>query len=185
MSEDIRPKDNNVMCDLETYDTAPSAIILSIGAVRFDTNNCYQRIYLVCCAPNHLLDQTAHGRTTSKSTLEWWEKQSSEARAVLTDPNAISPEEALARFRAFLGFNAKLWGNGSDFDNVLLGSMYHSYGQHIPWKYSSNRCFRTLRNLVPNIPVPVREGTYHNALDDAVYQALWAQLALQRLGVTL
>lgn len=176
---------SNIMIDLETYDVAPTAVILSIGAVRFDENNCYESIYLVSTRPEDALDQQAHGRTVSKATLDWWGKQSEEACKVLTDPNSISPSEMLARFRAFCGDKAKVWGNGSDFDNVLLASMYHAYGSNTPWKYSANRCFRTLRNLVPAGCEPARSGIHHNALDDAVFQALWAQNALKHLGVKL
>lgn len=63
-----------------------------------------------------------------------------------------------------------LWGNGSDFDNVILASAYRSCNLEVPWKFWNNRCYRTVKALRPDIKIH-RSGTYHNALDDAVSQA--------------
>lgn len=176
----------NIMLDLETYDTAPTAIVLSIGAVRFDAHNCYERIYVSCGTAEHRNDQLNHFRTQSADTVAWWEQQTPEARKVLYDTEAVTPREALDRFRTFCGEGAIIWGNGADFDNVILRSMYASYSgddKSAPWRYYNNRCFRTLKSLSP-VKVD-RIGTYHNALDDAVHQALHAQAILQALRVQL
>lgn len=176
---------DNDMLDLETYDTAPSAVILSIGAVKFDEDGCYERIYINCAAPHHIEQQKLRGRTVSDSTMQWWEKQSEQARQVFTDPGSVSLEVALDLFANFLGTGAKVWGNGSDFDNVLLINAYHMYGMRTPWKYHDSRCFRTLKNLAPRNLEPQRVGTYHNALDDAIFQAIWAQAVLKHLSIKL
>ncbi len=63
-----------------------------------------------------------------------------------------------------------MWGNGSDFDNTLLEEAYRATGIKPPWRFTGNRCYRTVKNLFPDVWVdPV--GTAHNALDDATYQA--------------
>jgi exodeoxyribonuclease VIII len=84
---------------------------------------------------------------------------------------------ALDRFTDFLqpvGFKrVKVWGNGSDFDNAILSCCYGATGREVPWDFWHNRCYRTLKALRPG-PKLVREGTYHNALDDAKSQALHA-----------
>jgi inhibitor of KinA sporulation pathway (predicted exonuclease) len=79
-----------------------------------------------------------------------------------------------------------LWGNGSDFDNVLLAQAYAAAKMDYPIRYYNNRCFRTLKNLGLAVQEPQREGTFHNALDDAKHQAKWAGLILAelRLGQT-
>src|SRR5690606_5722085 len=67
-----------------------------------------------------------------------------------------------------------MWGNGADFDNIILGSLFEDYGYTKPWAtYSNNRCFRTMNNLVKNRTFvdPGRHGVHHNALDDAITQA--------------
>lgn len=172
------------MLDLETMDTSPSAVVLSIGAVRFDERACYERIYLVCASPAHIEDQRAHGRTTSQSTMDWWEKQSPEARALFSDEENVSPAEALAQFADFCGPAPRIWGNGATFDNMILRSMYESYKRKTPWHYTADRCFRTLKSLT-KVPAPARVGVHHNALDDAIFQAIWAQVILQNLGIEL
>ena len=88
--------------------------------------------------------------------------------------------EALSRFSLFVAANGdrdvELWGNGADFDNTILGSLYDAFGLRKPWSYSRNRCYRTMKNIGigPRRP-QAREGIYHNALDDAITQAIHLQ----------
>lgn len=63
-----------------------------------------------------------------------------------------------------------VWGNGSDFDNTLLAAAYDACQLTLPWNFWSNRCYRTLKNLRPEIKL-VNPGTAHNALDDSKAQA--------------
>lgn len=176
-----------VMLDLETRDTSSDAAIVSIGAVEFD-----ERIELPGLGREFYVaikedKQTQKwGRTTSAANLRWWEQQSPEARAVLTDPDAVYLDTALNKFAEWLaGQHIEIWGNGSDFDNVILGNAYAATGSPAPWAFRMNRCFRTLKNL--NIPLGPGEGiervgTHHNALDDAKYQAHYAIAYLRRLS---
>lgn len=169
---------DNVMLDLETLDTRSSGVIVSIGAVWFDgVDRLGKEFYRVL----DLSDQCKYGRTISPDTLKWWFKQSDAARAVMSAP-PVKTSQALADFVDFIGEGdkyAKVWGNGADFDNIMLGGLYDTYGVAKPWSYSKNRCFRTLKNLIEMTP-PDREGTHHNALDDARYQAVWANLILSK-----
>jgi exodeoxyribonuclease VIII len=41
----------------------------------------------------------------------------------------------------------------------------------VPWRYSSSRCYRTVKNMRKDI-VLERAGTHHNALADAESQAV-------------
>ena len=57
----------HIMVDIETYDTKPTAVILSIGAcVVTDPGQNYYR---------ELDPTTQTYRTVSDSTKEWWAKQ--------------------------------------------------------------------------------------------------------------
>lgn len=174
-----RPK-VHVMVDLETLGTEPGCQILSIGAVVFDTSGLGQEFY----SPINLASQAAFGLTTNQATVDWWATQSDEAKKVLKDaevcPQGI--QEVLSLFSSWLAgvaaYNAehgsndklKIWGNGSDFDNMILGKAYELAGIERPWKFYNNRCFRTLKGLFPHVRAE-RQGTHHNALDDAKYQA--------------
>lgn len=165
----------DVMVDLETLGTKPNAIILSIGACvvnwketepnpKFDF---YRVVNVDSCREA--------GLTECTSTRLWWEKQDENARKVFTDPN-VPLMHALSDFynhlRSFNLNQVRVWGNGSDFDNVILNSAYNAVGLNAPWRFYNSRCFRTIRKVFGHTVVePPREGTYHNALDDAKHQA--------------
>lgn len=163
------------MIDLETLDTAPTAVILSIGACAFDPQR--GDIGSVCHLKLEIDSQIRLGRTISGRTVDWWMNQSVEARDALFSEEAQKArrpvKQALVEFSSWLGKPDGVWGNGADFDLVLLGNLYDSFGLVRPWSFSKNRCFRTLKNLFGNEP-PAREGVHHDALDDAMYQAKWA-----------
>lgn len=167
----------NIMIDNETMDTNAEAVILSIGAVRFNKDSVSpmgEKFYAVL----DIEDQKARGRTVSESTMAWWAKQSPEARVVLTTTDRRPVKEALSDLWDFI-YNlddcpgqTRLWGNGSDFDNPQIASLFRMYGFEMPWEFWNNRCFRTLKSeFGHNAPKPQRKGTYHNALDDAIHQA--------------
>jgi inhibitor of KinA sporulation pathway (predicted exonuclease) len=99
----------------------------------------------------------------------WWMKQSEAARKEIVEASS-DLDETLEEFTQWLPTDSKVWGNGADFDNVILSAAYQKVGQTLPWKFWNNRCFRTVRSLC-NVPYKF-EGTAHNALDDAKNQAL-------------
>lgn len=167
----------HVMVDLETLDTQPGAAILSIGAVLFNSakppEEClggefYRVVHVPTCE--------ALGMTISRSTLDWWESQSSEARAVLEhardSSQSVDIHEALADLRDFLPKDVKVWSNGANFDQPLLDVAYNRIGGFIPWKYYNSRCYRTIISLHPS-EKEMRPATVlaHNALEDAKWQA--------------
>lgn len=169
---------NNVMLDLETMGTSPDSVILSLGACFFDKEEVGDGIYLVLDRE----EQKQANRRVSEDTMIWWDNQSNEARTVFDAPQT-PVAHALSGFAQFIELYADdpkkvcVWGNGSDFDNIMLGTLYDLWGIKKPWSYSNNRCFRTLKNIAlafDSHDLPVREGTAHNALDDAVFQAAMA-----------
>lgn len=173
----------DVMLDLETLGTAPGSVILSIGAVMFDRNGLGTEFYTVI---NQMSCMDA-GLKTDPDTLAWWTQQSPEARQVLEDSRTSDMElaDALRCLNAFLdriGKDVRVWGNGSDFDNVLTVAAFKAAGIKPGWRFSNSKCFRTLKGLRPNHVLPVREGTHHNALDDAKYRAKVAIPILTQVG---
>ena len=179
----------NVMLDLETLGTKPGSVILSIGAVEFNKDGLYREFY----EEIKVSSSEGYGLAKDKSTLEWWEKQSPAARVTFDRCHTMEPRslpDVLLSFTIWLAGceggvdKLKLWGNGSDFDNVLLDAAYRAANLAYPVKYWNHRCFRSLKGL-PMVPgkalEPKRAGTHHNALDDAKHQALWAVAILQKL----
>ena len=169
----------NVMVDLETLGTSSNSVILSIGAVEFDKTGLGREFYVVV-DPQSCVDA---GLKIDVPTVLWWMKQSDEAREAFDQPDRVSLECALARFGGWFPHNATLWGNGAAFDNVVLANAYLAVGTQRPWYYHTDRCYRTLKNLRPDIGGPALEGVAHNALFDAKWQALHAVALLNALGV--
>jgi hypothetical protein len=157
--------DNNVMVDLETMGDGANAAIVSIGAVRFNeegiTDKYYQIVDLQSCIDS--------GLVVTGSTIQWWLKQSDQAREEIAQ-RGIHLAAALQDFTTWLGDDVILWGNGASFDNVILASAYRAVSHRLPWKFWNDRCYRTVKNQFPEIKLD-RTGTHHNAVDDAYSQA--------------
>jgi exodeoxyribonuclease VIII len=146
-----------------------NAAIVSIGAVRFDKEvieTFYQTISLESCA--------SIGMDIDANAVVWWLKQACRPRLeiALADSEIRETLWNLSNWmiKDFPGGPSEVWGNGSDFDNVILENAFDRIGVEAPWKFYNNRCFRTMKNQFPVEP-PAREGDLHNALDDAIHQA--------------
>lgn len=181
----------DVMLDLETLGTRPGSVIISIGAVFFDprSGELGKEFHEVIDADSSLY----YGFTSDPETIEWWEKQSDEAKATYNlalrrdDDLGESIATSLTNFTSWLGEenqlkNVRVWGNGAAFDNALLSAAYHRLGLNVPWRFTNDRCFRTLKSLFgANGVEPTNRGVKHNALEDAKHQARWACEILQLL----
>ena len=164
----------NIMLDLETLGTKPGCIILSIAAVPFALSGCYElepfyrKISDVSCG--------TYGMVSDKKTLDWWERQSDEARneafSGVEDLKLVLSDFSL--YIAGMPTAPVIWGNGSDFDNPILAAAYELCDLPLPWSFRDNLCYRTLKNLYPVIPY-VRPVIAHNALHDARAQATHAE----------
>jgi hypothetical protein len=181
-----------IMLDLETMSSRPNAAVISIGAVVFDYHLpwlLHEEFYAVL---EQKEQQDQYDRHVSASTFTWWCNQSAEARAVLQAYNDV-PVQAESITLVLLRFSEYarrqrpsldgVWGNGSDFDNVILHGLYNAVGIACPWRYSQSRCYRTLKTLLPDCPLPQRgeDEPAHHALGDAKYQARCAQALLRSL----
>ena len=158
---------NNVMVDLETMGTNSDAAIISIGAVKFDLKN--QKITDRFDKVVDLKSSMAAGLKVDPDTITWWLQQSDEARAPFKQ-EATDLKEALQDFAIWIGDDAKIWGNGAAFDNVILENAYRACELPIPWPHYNNRCYRTIAQLNRHIRIE-RSGVYHCAIDDAENQA--------------
>lgn len=159
------------MLDLETMGNGSNATIIAIGAVFFDSENVTREFYVNV----DRLSCEDRGMISDASTIKWWSEQSDDAKSALLD-NQEDIVDALKMFELWLcGLPCKLsdiemWGNGAMFDNTILGNAYKTCGMSIPWKFWNDRCYRTVKNMYPNVKLE-RVGTHHNAVDDAKSQA--------------
>ncbi|EJQ0322226.1 3'-5' exoribonuclease, partial [Escherichia coli] len=178
----------HLMIDLETMGTNTNAPIVVIGAVFFapQTGEIGPVFYIVIS----LTDAMNTGAVPDGGTIEWWLKQSSEARAaILTDQ--VKLKDALSRFREFINKYSdekfvQVWGNGATFDNAILRTSYERLDIPCPWRYHNDRDVRTIVELGKTIDFDARsvipfEGVRHNALDDARHQAKYVTATIQKL----
>jgi len=170
----------NVMLDLETMGTRPGSAIVAIGAIEFDPQS--DQLGRTFYTTNSLASAVDLGLAMDPGTVTWWLAQSDTARKELTEAKG-DLKASLQTFSAWLlgcGSDVRVWGNGSDFDNVLLGEAYRTIGLKAPWNFWNNRCYRTMKGLAPQVKL-TWDGVRHNALDDAKYQARHLQLILREL----
>lgn len=163
----------DVMIDLETMGQGPAAAIISIGAVEFDRET--RQIGTGVHIRVDLRSSVQLGGVIDPDTVLWWLKQSDAARQDLVNGHSVGLPVALQNFTLFLKGccdlrDVRIWGNGSDFDNVILAGAYRRALLEVPWKFFNNRCYRTWKNEHPDTRLE-RAGTHHNALDDAISQA--------------
>ncbi|QMM52453.1 3'-5' exoribonuclease [Enterobacter sp. RHB15-C17] len=181
---------NHLMIDLETMGTNPRAPIVSIGAVFFNPQvgelgaEFYATVSL-----SSALDQ---GAIPEGDTIIWWLKKSSEARAAICIDDALHIAKALSELSSFISRNSdnprdlKVWGNGANFDNVILRSAYERAGHVCPWKFWNDSDVRTMVLLGKQLGFDPKsdmsfDGVAHNALADARHQVKYVSAIWQRL----
>ena len=176
---------DHLMIDLETMGKNPDAPIISIGAIFFDPQTGDMGPEF-----SKTIDLETTGGIIDRDTIKWWLKQSREAQsALLTDE--IPLDDALLQLREFIDENSgeffvQVWGNGANFDNVILRRSYERQGIPCPWRYYNDRDVRTIVELGKAIDFDARtaipfEGERHNALDDARHQAKYVSAIWQKL----
>lgn len=180
----------DLMIDLETLDTEPTAVVLSLGAVLFDPLNelCIGQTFYVEFT-NHLEQQTGTGRTISPSTVLWWMNRDAKAREVFstreTDQTRCSPLYAISAFCDFVKESGarRVWAKDPDFDVVILRSLFmtNAPGFIFPFSYTAGRSVRTVEAL-PNAPATELKPVAHNALEDAIAQARSVQRVFAALA---
>lgn len=175
----------HLMIDLETMGKNPDAPIISIGAIFFDPQTGDMGPEF-----SKTIDLDTAGGVIDRDVIKWWLKQSREAQsAIMTDE--IPLDDALLQLREFIAENSgeffvQVWGNGANFDNVILRRSYERQGIPCPWRYYNDRDVRTIVELGKAIDFDARtaipfEGERHNALDDARYQAKYVSAIWQKL----
>lgn len=80
----------------------------------------------------------------------------------------------------------KIWANDPHFDVSILSEVFHAVGLPVPWHYRAPRSMKTVTELAGMTRddfTAFNYGTAHNALDDAISQAMIVCEAYKRLGL--
>ena len=174
---------NNIMLDIETLSTDFDAVIISIGAVRFDLSTgikgdtFYRKIDKQSCVDV--------GLKINPETVDWWMNQDEKARQeFLSKSDRISISDALIELSEFIEQDDFVWSNGASFDLVILRSAYKACQIDLPWEFYNEKDVRTLAGLVPE----VKEnepfvGVKHHPVSDCIHQIKYCSKVYQQLSI--
>lgn len=177
---------DSVMLDFETLAVGTQPVILTIGAAKFDplgneaTDPQMEVLYLRL----DIESQTLLGREINDGTVEWWGRQTKEAQEeALGEPTDNNPRysvlEGLDKLYKFCWGCKRVWSNGSIADVVWAETAYRQLERNTPWKFYEVRDVRTAFDLGINPNMP--SVTAHNALEDAINQAIGIQNVYRNL----
>ena len=164
------------MIDIETWDTAPTAVIRAIAIVGFDLSGETDLMAVIDCRKTTDWQLEA-GATTSLETAEWWKKKADSLGTMLArtkklaniDINQPTTADELLDAIEFslhgVEPDDRIWSRGH-FDIAILGSLLDAYGHPIPWRYHQVRDVRTLDEITP----PVKSQMPHHPLADCLAQ---------------
>ena len=115
------------MLDIETLSVMPNAVVLTLGAVKFDPysdadphTGLYSRL--------NVDEQLALGRAVDNDTLDWWSKQEAHIRdEALGDEDRISVEAFLHELRRYVVGVNRIFCQGPVFDIVILENLFRQY----------------------------------------------------------
>lgn len=182
-------KYTDLMIDLETLSSAPTACIVQIGAVPFN------RASGEFGAPFGIRVEPDPRRfDVSASTIRWWMQQSDDARKRVFAPETTDIDVALRLlcedYAHTFGDDAPkgVWALPASFDLPILENAFSICGMKAPWPYYTPRCCRTLFDLAGI----EREGrckpedlglTSHDAVSDCIAQIKTVVMAFDRLSL--
>jgi hypothetical protein len=180
------------MLDLETLSTAPTAAILSIGAVCFDEDGIEpadaEDSFLVSVDPDYYDMQGSFD--VDEGTKAWWAKQGKAARDALKINKVGTLPLAMDAFTEWCEKQEYdiVMAKPAHFDiPILSNAARHSYGKNdaLPWKHYSVRCFRTVCGIYPEEERMARakvmpQFVAHRADHDAVRQAIDYQYIMSK-----
>ena len=174
----------DIQIDMETFDTAPSAKIISLALVGYNRNTAeavheiYAR-FKVAMMPG----------TVSRSTINWWHREDYKNPGLLAEATGGEVDPLQFFDDLVSGFpqgDVKVWGNGSNFDVVILEETLKSLHCPVPWKFWNVRDLRTLLDIAEVNPRQCQfDGDKHNALHDARHQTRMALYAKQKIREAL
>jgi len=187
------------MIDIETWDTAPSAVIRAIAIVGFDLKD---GTYTLDATRSSVTDcrrtvdeQIQAGRTVSTETVAWWASQEKSLGNMLDSSREVAHIEVFKPYRLaevethlrdelhglVTDPGACIWSRGH-FDIAILEHLLLAAGCPVPWSPKQVRDVRTLDEITP----PIESQMPHHPLADclAEIQQVCAALGTAHRGVS-
>lgn len=165
---------NHIMIRVTALDSRPTAAIAAIAAVAFNPETGATTDQMYC--PVDIESSQREGGTIGASTVQYWLRQSAEARTELLSDVSLDLREALARLNLFVlrqgeFGNCPVWFKSLDNDASIIYSAMASTGIAPAWQYAHAHHVSTLLEFIP----PARYSVYYDCasvslLDDALHQ---------------
>lgn len=164
--------------DLETISNDTNSAMVAVTVYHFDRNTLELLGFITV---EVLLVSAMRYGTANASTIAFWMKQNDEARRIFNSTQGEHLAPALTTISEWIQGRcerkwAKLWGNGSTFDNTILRNAYIAVGIQEPWDFWNDRDLRTLLDIFnwvtgrkPKHEVEF-EGNPHDSADDCKHQ---------------
>lgn len=170
----------DIMIDIETCGTGPSACVLTIAAQSFDPLNRHQfdQYPSYYCRVD---TDSQPDRNIEQGTIDWWATQPAAAREeAFAEQGRIPMQQALQELARYIWQSKRFWANGPTFDANILEHAYKSHNIALPWQFFMVRDARTVYGLVPGL---AKYPASHHALEDCRRQILLLWDSLEHLGV--
>lgn len=141
--------------DIETLDVESTSVILSAAIVYFEENSTYESLLEDCLFVKFNAKEQIkkYNRTVSKSTLDWWEKQSDHAKEKSFFPYSddVSAVDGINQLKRYLRRESKdkmiIWSRGS-IDSVIIDSLCKAMGINPLVYFNQHREIRTALDLL-------------------------------------
>ena len=183
---------SEIMIDLETLSVRPNAVILTIGAIKFNRNDkwdfnktyieqpnintFYRRITIQSCINI--------GLRTDPETEQFWLDQDNDVKyEALHHPDRVNIEVALKDFTNWVGYSKLIWGHGDDFDCPILSEAYKHCNMEVPWNFWNTRDTRTLFDIAKIYQKDLPNNNKHHALHDCYRQIIGVQKCIKKLNL--
>lgn len=172
----FKPWQRHIAIDIETLSAAKDAATFAIGYAVFSAEEG------ILTSNNLLLsmEEALQLGVKDASTTNWWNGMLD--RFVMQCNGKMKVTEAMSYLQqVFASYNiTHAWGNGPDFDMVIIDDKCAKTGSKVPWKYWNVQSIRTIKASFGE-PVRKDNNRTHIAQYDAEYEAEVAIHGLQIL----
>ena len=160
----------HTMIDIETLDTTPTAVVVSVAAAHFDPSNP-DGVSTAEYWTLQLRPQLGSGRTVSEDTLKFWMRQEPKVQEnTFLQKETWSPEEMFDELSEYV-HGTYVWGNGAGFDNTILHNLSEQFLGEQAWPHWNDRCFRTFKGVFdPRGKLKPERVGKHDARADTLFQ---------------
>ncbi len=155
-----QPIFTHLMFDIETLGVREHSVVTTLACIPFtfeDDKTYEDHVLAGFFVKFDVKDQIkTYARVTDADTIDWWKRQSEEAKrnSILPSKDDVPQQEGCERLRAFIKGtdydfkNAFVWSRGCYFDFPKIEDLYRDLGQKPPFNGFKIRDTRTMIDVL-------------------------------------